>query len=210
MYTLPALSCDYPVDKNCWDPRTWRNQNKPKDTMQQTKTFTFKAVVENDLPLLFQWFAQPYIAQLWVEPTDWQTFKTKWQTKLESEGRFAFMAYVGEQAIGYIHYYHVNNNDRSHFPGIEIPEAAIGMDLFIGNPEFLNKGLGTQLIKEFIAFAKDREPHCTTIIIDPATDNHRAIACYKKAGFVTIGQFIVPCGPTGNGPGPILLMMYEY
>lgn len=46
--------------------------------------------------------------------------------------------------------------------------------------------------------------------IDPATDNHRAIACYKKVGFTPIGEFIVPYGPMGNGPGPILLMMYKY
>lgn len=177
--------------------------------MQSSDTFTFKAVTDADLPFLFSWFGQPYIAELWKEP-NWEMFNKKYKSHIASQHIFPFFACIAEKPIGYIKYHHVNNEDRQHFPDINIPEFAIGLDLFIGEPEYLGKGYGTRLLTEFIQFVKRAEPRCTTITIDPAIDNHRAIACYKKAGFETMGTYITTYGPTGEGPGPILLMMYTF
>ena len=113
-----------------------------------------------------------------------------------------FIAYIQDQPAAYIKYHHTNAEDRAIVHDFPIPEKSIGIDLFIGNPEYLNKGYGTTLLKEFITFIKASEPDCKAIIIDPATDNDRAIACYKKVGFKTIGEYISPYGPTGEGPGP--------
>jgi RimJ/RimL family protein N-acetyltransferase len=172
-------------------------------------TFNFKPLAESDLPFLFEWFAQPYIAQLWKEP-DWRTFQEKYRKRISSNDIFPFVAYIDDKPIAYIKYHHVKDDDRALFPNVEIPAFSIGLDLFIGNPNYLGKGYGTHLVKEFIQFVQKIEPHCTTIIIDPAVDNHRAIRCYEKVGFKIVGTYITPYGPTGEGPGPILLMMYNF
>jgi RimJ/RimL family protein N-acetyltransferase len=179
-------------------------------TNREPKSFNFKLLTEADLPLLFKWFQQPYIAKLWVEPKEWTPFKEKYAKRLSSKEIFPFLAFIGEEPIAYIKYHFVSDEDRALFPDVELPKGSIGLDLFIGNPEYVGKGFGTQLLKEFISFLKKVEPKCTTIIIDPAPDNDRAIACYKKVGFKTIGPYEVPYGPTGQGPGPILLMVYTY
>lgn len=173
------------------------------------QSFTFKLLTPQYFMLLFNWFQQDYIAQLWVEPKEWQEFEKSWQEKIKQPGVFKFLAYIDQEPVAYIHYFRVNDTDRSYFPGVDIPQHSIGLDLFIGNPAYLNKGLGAQLIKEFIQFVQTLEPQCTTIIIDPAPDNIRAIKCYEKVGFKKIGLFATPYGPIGNGPGEILLMMYK-
>ena len=50
------------------------------NTMEQTAspTFTFNRLQASDLPLLFKWFQQPYIADLWKEITEYVAFKEKY------------------------------------------------------------------------------------------------------------------------------------
>lgn len=167
---------------------------------------SFKPVTSADFPLLFEWFKQPYISQLWKEPQEWNIFQEKYAKNLSQLDRFSFLASLEQKPMGYIIYHHINDDDRALFPGIEIPHGSVGLDLFIGDPTYLNKGYGTQLLLQFIEHLKIIEPTCTMLTIDPATDNYRAIACYKKVGFVERGAYTVPYGPMGDGPGPILLM----
>lgn len=176
-------------------------------------TIFFKPLTQSDLPLLFAWFRQPYIAQLWAEPSDYPIFEQKWLSKLHNslDTTHRYIACDEHGPFGYIHYYHVNDNDRSHFPNVAIPAGSVGMDLFIADQTRLGKGLGTQMIKSFIAHLKAQEPACPAIIIDPAPDNTRAIACYKKVGFEEVGEFVVPYGgPAGIGPGATLLMKFTF
>lgn len=170
-----------------------------------TAIFAFKPLTLMDLPLLFSWFCQPYVAQLWPEPKIWAEFETKWSEHYNRDHKF--IAYLDNTPFAYIQYYHVTDEDRAKFHAEFIPEPSIGCDLFIGDPDYLGKGYGTELIKQFIEYAKHLEPTCKAVLIDPASDNYRAIACYKKVGFEKIGTYIVPYG-TIKGPGPVDLMVY--
>ena len=55
------------------------------------------------------------------------------------------------------------------------------MDLFIGEEDYLNKGYGTKIVKQFEKKIFD-EFNAKTIYIDPSVTNKRAIRCYEKAG----------------------------
>ncbi len=179
------------------------------DVAIKTLNFAFKPLVQADFALLFKWFQQPYIAKLWKEPQEWDFFKDKFTARLGSIDTFSFIAYLNDRPIGYIQYHLVNDDDRTLFPDISLPLNSVGIDLFIGEPECLNRGYGTKLLADFIEHIKKLEPNCMKIIIDPAPDNHRAIACYQKVGFKTKGTYMTPYGPTGSGPGEILLMVYQ-
>jgi len=174
--------------------------------MENTQHISFAAVKDQDLALLYAWFQKPHIADLWKEPHDWGLFHNKFSHQLTRTDCFSFLVLDGDTPFGYIQYHQVNDEDRLLFPDITIPSSSIGIDLFIGEPDYLNKGLGTKFIKEFLTFVQKKEPLCHMILIDPACDNYRAIACYKKVGFRERGAYQVPYGPTGDGPGLILLM----
>lgn len=55
-------------------------------------------------------------------------------------------------------------------------------DLFIAEEELLGKGWGTKIVKAFVEKLFD-EFKAEKILIDPSSDNKRAIRCYEKAGF---------------------------
>lgn len=90
-----------------------------------------------------------------------------------------------EQAIGYIQYYKIDSEEYNVCGKIEINEYAMpyGMDLFIGETDFWNKGIGTNMLKALIQYLFVKE---NADDIDPQTWNKRAIKCYEKCGFKPI------------------------
>lgn len=80
-------------------------------------------------------------------------------------------------------------------------ENAAGLDLFIGDPNFLHKGLGPEIMKRFlseIVFARAGVESC---VVGPELQNATAIRAYEKAGFNYVHTVQFP-----NEPDPEYLM----
>ncbi len=69
---------------------------------------------------------------------------------------------------------------------------AITLDIFIGNPNYLGRGLAPQIIKTFL---KTHFGDISEVFIDPEESNQRAVHVYQKTGFQIIDQFIAPWHP---------------
>ena len=76
-------------------------------------------------------------------------------------------------------------NDQSH--------GTWGIDLFIGQPLLVSKGIGSTVVTKFTAQLFTR-PHIIKIITNPAATNIVAIRCFEKAGFIKCGQRQTPEG----------------
>jgi RimJ/RimL family protein N-acetyltransferase len=77
----------------------------------------------------------------------------------------------------------------------ETDPGARGIDQFLSNPEQLGQGLGSAMVYAY-AFVNQlfQDPKVTKVQTDPAPENERAIRCYRRAGFVTVGEVITPDG----------------
>ena len=60
-----------------------------------------------------------------------------------------------------------------------------GTDQFIGEAEYWNKGIGTQLMQSMLAYLIN-EKQARKVVMDPQSWNLRAIFCYEKCGFQKI------------------------
>jgi len=87
---------------------------------------------------------------------------------------------LNDQPFGYAQVWDVNFDELS-----EHPIGVLGIDLFIGKEDYLDKGLGTKAVKAISDELISRQ-NVPYIIIDPLTKNFRAIKCYTKAGFATV------------------------
>jgi RimJ/RimL family protein N-acetyltransferase len=76
---------------------------------------------------------------------------------------------------------------------------AITLDIFIGNTDYLGKGIATITIQTFLS---DHFSDVGEIFIDPEKTNTRAVHIYQKAGFSMVDEFIAPWHPV-----PHYLMM---
>lgn len=69
------------------------------------------------------------------------------------------------------------------------------IDFGIGNKAFLGKGYASGALREFINFFRNSiDPTADTFFIDPDDNNPRAQHVYAKAGFKTVGDYIMDRG----------------
>ena len=93
-----------------------------------------------------------------------------------------------QKPIGYIQYYPIKPDVYNVNGVINMEDYMFpyGIDLFIGETDNWNKGIGTIVLRGLISYLfKDK--NADIILIDPQTWNKRAIRCYEKSGFIPRG-----------------------
>lgn len=85
-----------------------------------------------------------------------------------------------DQPLGYIQVYPLDEETQKLYR--ISGEQLYGMDQFIGEPDYWNRGLGTELVSMMANFLMEKR-HAKKIYMDPQVRNPRALRCYEKAGF---------------------------
>ena len=145
----------------------------------------FQNMKPEHIPLWEKWITVPHVKEVWFikgyETSDYI------HQKINGNGHtYPFIIYLDDQPIGYIQccdlyaYRTLTPNPKGLFTNED--QGTFCIDLFIAETNYLNKGYGTKIVKQFTKKLID-EFHAKKILIDPAESNKRAIACYEKAGF---------------------------
>jgi aminoglycoside 6'-N-acetyltransferase len=145
----------------------------------------FDPVRAADLPMLAEWLSRPHWRAWWGDPDEELGF-----IRDMVEGREGltspFIFFVDRVPLGYIQHWPIGLHQTPEWAEdnpwlMELPAEAVGVDLSIANPDRLGQGIGTAVLRAFVARLR-QEGH-ETIIIDPDPENARAVAAYRKAGF---------------------------
>ncbi|HLN62311.1 MAG TPA: GNAT family N-acetyltransferase [Symbiobacteriaceae bacterium] len=83
--------------------------------------------------------------------------------------------------IGYIQFYQIVGEELEAY-GYNPNLTVYGMDQFIGEPNFWNRGIGTRMIRMVLNYLFD-VAGARRVAMDPHTRNTRAIRAYEKCGF---------------------------
>ena len=137
-------------------------------------SLTLRPVSEADLPDLMRWLADPEVVEFYGDPPasleaareDYLEpgVNPTWRFVIEEDGR----------GVGEIQYHHA-------YPGEDFTWKA-GIDIFIGEPDARDRGLGSEAIRTMLAYLFEQKGvHLVTI--DPEVANARAIRAYERAGF---------------------------
>ena len=150
----------------------------------EADSISFVPVTPEHYPLLHQWLTEPHLQEWWGDPDEELGF-----IRDMVEGRDTtrpFLIAVDDVPVGYIQYWFIGHHQNEQWikdhPWLaELPSETIGLDLSIGCPDKLSKGIGSTALAAFASTL--REQGHASIIIDPDADNARAIRAYTKAGF---------------------------
>lgn len=141
----------------------------------------FRPLEESDLPQVEAWLRTEHVAEWWRDPLEIAVEKRREAL----EGRREVDHYVileDERPLGMIQTYRVGHHaEWGELIGAE-PEAA-GVDLFVGEPDAVGRGLGPEILQEFartIAFAR---PETTALVATVEEANRRSWRAFEKAGF---------------------------
>ncbi|KAB3525747.1 GNAT family N-acetyltransferase [Alkaliphilus serpentinus] len=141
-----------------------------------------------DYSLLTKWLSDPSVAQYYEGKSklyDMEKVLMKFGPYARGEERvIPCIIEYQNTPIGYIQYYkaHPDEYDESKVVDMTKYKNTHGADIIIGETQFWNKGIGTNVIQMMIRFLFENE-NADIIFIDPQTWNKRAIRCYEKSGF---------------------------
>ncbi len=90
--------------------------------------------------------------------------------------------------IGYLQYYPLLEKERIEYEA-DAKGLHYGIDLFIGEPDYWNQGIGTIAVRLITRYLFDVR-QADSVYIDPAAWNVRAVRCYEKSGFVKVKRII--------------------
>ena len=145
----------------------------------------FRRIGPKDVPNLVRWLRDDEVARWYwdvVGLTDSELVR-KWTARaIKPDGKTdRYIVEADGQDIG-----EIQVGEVSSYPEfaaeIDVLDSA-NVDIFIGDPEWRGRGVGTAVISLFINQYVFSRPAIKTCVIDPEPGNHRAIRCYEKVGF---------------------------
>lgn len=89
------------------------------------------------------------------------------------------------KSIGYIQFYEIQKDKLVSY-GYANNRYTYGMDQFIGEPGLWGKGIGTTMIQMMLNYLKQKG--ASRVVLEVNRRNIRAIASYKKCGFIKIKE----------------------
>lgn len=143
----------------------------------------FIALTYQHCPLLHQWLQLNHVREFWDDGDSELEQVVNHYLKSNEPCRYLF--YIDNVAVGYIQIYPINSTHR-YAKLSNLARECSGVDFFIGNPNYLGKGLSGMILTEFIASTGQSKP----VIVDPSINNHKAIHIYEKIGFSKVREFI--------------------
>ena len=153
----------------------------------------FERLTEADLPMLAEWLNRPHVAEWWADCQTLSEVREQYLPILtDGSTVLSYVAYLESFPIGYIQSYVATDAGDGWWPDEHDPGVR-GIDQFLADADSLGRGLGTQMVREFVQFLFE-DSTVTRIQADPAPSNLRAIRCYEKAGFRRVGVVSTPDG----------------
>jgi aminoglycoside 6'-N-acetyltransferase len=145
----------------------------------------FENLKETHFHLIQQWFNKPHV-QAFYSLRSWtlEEVHSKLMPYLQGEKQMnCFIIHYNKLPVGYIQSYPIKEHpwENQDLPRDIVQEAA-GIDFFIGEQEYLGRGLGCKIILQFLE--KHIWPYYRYCLADPDIRNEASVRLLQKSGFV--------------------------
>ena len=149
--------------------------------------YQFRPMSVADLPMVRRWLETPHVAQWWHNPGEQFALVSE---DLDHPAMDQFVVTVGDRPFAYLQCYDPaawsDNGLGTH------PLGTRGIDQFIGEPDMVDCGHGSALIRGFVDGLLEKGT--PRVVTDPDPENIRAVRAYEKAGFQKVSLVDTPDG----------------
>lgn len=148
----------------------------------------FRKLKSEDYELMYKWLNKPHVIKWYTQGSiSFERVKEKYGAYLEPQSKFIpFIIMFEDVPIGYIQTYYIDKLE--YYSTIVKVDNSAGIDLFIGDENYVHKGLGSKIIGAFINSEVFNMKDISCCIIGPDPENKIAIKSYEKAGFKFLKQ----------------------
>jgi RimJ/RimL family protein N-acetyltransferase len=151
---------------------------------------TFRRLTRDDLPTVHRWLNNPAVAGWYGltlanerEPSLDAVIEHYLPSIAGETPTHPYIMLVDGVPFGYIQAYRIGDYERYAATLALDDSDSVGIDIFIGEDEHRDRGLGAAAIRRFLADEVFQRANVSTAIIAPEPDNKRGIRAYEKVGF---------------------------
>lgn len=157
--------------------------------MLETDRLMIRPMTDDDFPIMLKWLTNDRVLEFYGgrdKKYTPETLREHYTEQWADELYRVIIEYCGVP-IGYAQIYKMQGElfREYHYP--QTVETVYAMDQFIGEPEYWNRGIGTEYCKRVCEYLRSHK-HADAVILDPRKNNPRAIRSYEKAGFKIIAE----------------------
>jgi aminoglycoside 6'-N-acetyltransferase len=164
-----------------------------RGTRLDSTSVTFRPLVVADLPMMQRWLNEPHVREWWDDPGPSlaEVEREYGPCIAGTDPTRGYVVSYGDQPIGFVQEYLLS--DHADYGRLVWAEpGAVALDLFIGEPDFVHRGLGGPMLRRFLEEVVFVRPGVTAAVIGPAVGNRAAIRAYEKAGFAYVKTVAIP------------------
>lgn len=139
---------------------------------------------EEDKILLVKWLSDPTVLEFYEgrdSPFDLDKVNEVFYIPQNEEIK-CIVEFDGNE-IGNLQFYQLDDETKREYGYFN--ETVYGIDQFIGEPNYWNRGIGTLLVTSMTEYLIEQK-EADRIVMDPQIRNIRAIRCYEKCGFIKV------------------------
>jgi aminoglycoside 6'-N-acetyltransferase len=166
--------------------------------------FEFVALRLDDLPLLGSWLGRPHVARWWREPSDLAAVTRSYGPLATGRDHTeAFIVHLSDRPIGYVQRYLIDQHPdwRASIQSALGRSDGIGIDYLIGESELIGRGLGSQIICQFVATCWERYPSEGEVVVAVQQENRASWRALETSGFRRLWEGdIESSDPSDEGP----------
>lgn len=152
----------------------------------------FRRLQMDDLPLMYHWLNTDFVNKWYGEARTPEEVAARYAPKINGDvPTDPYLILHDAAPIGYIQTYKIADwPDYSRC--VQVEENAAGVDLFIGEQEYIHRGLGPHILRTFLREVVFADPGVTCCVLGPEPKNRAAIRAYEKAGFTYLRTVQLP------------------
>lgn len=156
------------------------------------QTIVFRPLDWADLPPLQRWLSEPHVEAWWHEALDLDGVRAKYGPRIDgTESTHVYIIEYAKRPIGWIQWYRWSDYPE-HAAHLGAGPTTAGVDLALGEADYLGRGLGSRSLRAFVADVVFADPTMTACISDPDERNVRSLRAFEKAGFVVVRSARIP------------------
>jgi aminoglycoside 6'-N-acetyltransferase len=165
----------------------------------------FRDLDRGDFPELLAWLSTPHVSEWWGEPPqDITAVDDRYGPCIDrTDPTRHFVITVASRHVGMIETYLLKDNPE--YQDVVGVEDAAGLDILIGDPDLIGRGLGTEVVKLFVEqIGWPTFAGAARYMAGPSIRNIRSRRMFEKAGFAAVGEVEVP-----GEPDPEVILVLE-
>lgn len=145
----------------------------------------FRPMTESDLSVTYAWLDTPQVRQWYYKQG---RARDAWDAEHLSriEGRSPirpFIMTMDGRPFGYLQAFFIAQWPSYAARVPDAPSQSAAVDLYIGRPDCLHRGLGSKMLDLFVRDYVFAQMNASVCLIGPEPQNRAAVRAYQKAGF---------------------------